>query len=103
MKACGCSESELAVADNSHVVSGEGSAELASEVLILSLCSLEVCVLAPGDVVVSVQVGDVERCLTERGYAKFTLTDRQDRELKRYPKGSDARRQFLYRLASAAR
>ena len=51
----------------------------------------------------AVQVGDVERCLTERGYAKFTLTDRQDRELKRYPKGSDARRQFLYRLASAAR
>lgn len=51
----------------------------------------------------ALQVGDVEQCLTQRGYTKFTLSDAQERTLKRYPKGSEARQQFLYRLATAER
>lgn len=54
------SESELAIADDSHEISREGSAEFSSKVWILSLGSLEVGIFASWDVVVSVQVGDVE-------------------------------------------
>lgn len=50
----------MTIANNSDKWSREGSAEFSSEVWVLSLGSLEVGILASGDVVVSVQVGDVE-------------------------------------------
>ncbi len=48
----------------------------------------------------AIQVGDVERCLTGKGYRKFTLTAGEAKMLKRYPRGSEARHHYLYTLAA---
>lgn len=45
-------------------------------------------------------VAVVEDCLRERGYVRFRLTDDQREALSRLDRGSDERREFLYRLAS---
>jgi len=42
----------------------------------------------------------VEDCLKERGYVQFRLTEDQREALSQLDKGSDARREFLYRLAA---
>ena len=42
----------------------------------------------------------VEDCLRERGYVQFRLTDEQREMLSHLDKGSEERREFLYRLAS---
>lgn len=47
--------------------------------------------------------GTVDQCLAQRGYLRFRLTPGQARDLARYRFGTDARRQFLYRLASDPR
>lgn len=44
-------------------------------------------------------VGDVERCLTDRGYSPFTLSKSQSKLLAKLPRGSDARRRYLYDLS----
>jgi hypothetical protein len=44
-------------------------------------------------------VGD---CLRERGYVQFRLTDDQRETLSHLDRGSEERREFLYRLASNA-
>ena len=44
----------------------------------------------------------VEDCLRERGYVQFRLTDEQREMLSRLDRGSDARREYLYSLASNA-
>ena len=41
-----------------------------------------------------------QQCLTQRGYSPFTLTGEQRRQLKHLKAGSDARRAYLYSLAS---
>jgi len=41
-----------------------------------------------------------EQCLTQRGYSRFRLSDDQRRRLKHLKAGSDARRAYLYSLAS---
>ncbi|HVU29930.1 MAG TPA: hypothetical protein VHE36_05965 [Sphingomicrobium sp.] len=41
----------------------------------------------------------VDRCLIERGYSKFRLTDDQRRRLTRLKFGSEKRREYLYSLA----
>lgn len=43
---------------------------------------------------------ELERCLTERGYAKFKLTKDQARRLKTLAPGSFERRKYLHELAS---
>jgi len=48
----------------------------------------------------AIQVGDVEQCLTGKGYRRFTLTRAEVKALSRYPRGSDARRQYLHSLAA---
>jgi hypothetical protein len=45
-------------------------------------------------------VGVVENCLRERGYVQFRLTDEQRETLSHLDRGSEERREFLYRLAS---
>jgi len=50
-----------------------------------------------------VQLGTVERCLTERGYVRFQLTADQRKRLAALPHGSDARRAYLHALASDAK
>lgn len=47
-------------------------------------------------------VGVVEDCLRERGYVQFRLTDEQREMLSHLSRGSEERREFLYRLASDA-
>jgi hypothetical protein len=47
-------------------------------------------------------VGVVEDCLRERGYVQFRLTDEQRETLSHLDRGSEERREFLYRLASNA-
>ena len=42
----------------------------------------------------------VEDCLRARGYVQFRLTDEQSEALSKLDKGSEERREFLYRLAS---
>ena len=44
--------------------------------------------------------GVLERCLMERGYVKFELTDAQYRQLRKLEVGSLERRQYLHSLAS---
>ena len=44
--------------------------------------------------------GVVEDCLRERGYVQFRLTDEQREMLSHLDRGSEERREFLYRLAS---
>ena len=41
-----------------------------------------------------------EECLAGRGYSKFALTDEQRKALSKLKDGSDARRAYLYSLAS---
>ena len=43
---------------------------------------------------------ELEGCLTERGYMKFELTDRQYRKLRKLDAGSLERRTYLHSLAS---
>jgi hypothetical protein len=45
-------------------------------------------------------VAVVEDCLRERGYVHFRLTDDQRETLSHLDRGSEERREFLYRLAS---
>jgi hypothetical protein len=47
-----------------------------------------------------IQVGEVERCLTERGYSKFLLTKDEQKQLSKFPLGSIDRHRFLHQLAS---
>ena len=44
----------------------------------------------------------VQDCLRERGYVEFRLTDEQREMLSHLDRGSEERREFLYRLASNA-
>jgi hypothetical protein len=44
--------------------------------------------------------GTVAQCLTQLGYHRFRLTDAQQRHLARLRRGSDARQQYLFSLAS---
>ncbi len=44
----------------------------------------------------AIQVGDVERCLTARGYRKFTLTKAEARKVASFDRGTDARRRYLF-------
>ena len=44
----------------------------------------------------------VEGCLKERGYVQFRLTDAQRETLSKLERGSEERREYLYRLASNA-
>jgi len=39
-------------------------------------------------------------CLVQRGYTEFNLTAEQRAELDKLPQGSDARRQYLYKLGT---
>ena len=48
----------------------------------------------------AIQVGDVERCLTDKGYRRVTLTRAEERTLARYPRGSEARHRYLHALAA---
>jgi hypothetical protein len=50
-----------------------------------------------------IQVGDVEICLTEKGYAPFQLSKAEASALRRYPAGSEERRSYLHALASRER
>lgn len=52
--------------------------------------------------VASVLNGTVAECLTKRGYVRFTLTEAQEKALKAYPAGTEARHHFLHALASDA-
>jgi len=45
-------------------------------------------------------VANDQQCLVQRGYSKFVLTDDQRRALHKLKDGSDARRAYLYNLAS---
>ena len=45
-------------------------------------------------------VSSDEQCLASRGYSKFVLTDQQRKALTRLKAGSDARRAYLYSLAT---
>lgn len=47
-----------------------------------------------------IQSEALARCLTERGYTRFRLTEEQARELRRLRRGSPERRAFLHRLGS---
>lgn len=47
--------------------------------------------------------GTVADCLTKRGYFRFTLTEAQEKALKAYPAGTEARHHFLHTLASDAK
>lgn len=42
----------------------------------------------------------LKSCLVKRGYTEFTLTDEQRSSLAKLPQGSDARREYLYRLGT---
>ena len=48
----------------------------------------------------TIQVGDVEECLTGKGYRKFTLTTDEQKALSQYPRGSEARHRYLHALAA---
>ena len=45
-------------------------------------------------------VSNAERCLIQRGYSKFRLTDEQRHRLRKLKFGSEERRTYLYRLAT---
>lgn len=47
-----------------------------------------------------IQVREVEQCLTERGYSKFSLTKGEQKQLAKFPSGSVDRQRFLHQLAS---
>jgi hypothetical protein len=42
----------------------------------------------------------LKSCLTSRGYTEFSLTREQRAELEKLPQGSDARRDYLYKLGT---
>ena len=48
----------------------------------------------------AIQVGDVERCLTDKGYRRVALTRAEEKTLARYPRGSEARHRYLHALAA---
>jgi hypothetical protein len=48
----------------------------------------------------AIQVGDVEQCLTGKGYRKFMLTTSEEKALRQYPRGSEARHRYLHTLAA---
>lgn len=45
----------------------------------------------------------VDKCLAAKGYVRFALKPEERRELEHLKPGSDARRTYLYKLASAVR
>lgn len=47
-------------------------------------------------------LANTDRCLVQRGYSKFRLTDEQRRGLRKLKLGSEERRAYLYRLATNA-
>lgn len=47
-----------------------------------------------------IQVGEVERCLTERGYSKFLLTKDEQKQLSKFSSGSIDRQRYLHQLSS---
>ncbi len=51
----------------------------------------------------AIQVNDVERCLTDRGYAPFTLSADEERQLRRYKAGSPERHRYMHGLAATQR
>jgi hypothetical protein len=53
--------------------------------------------------VAGVMNGTVAECLAKRGYVRFTLTEAQEKALKAYPAGTEARHHFLHALASDAK
>ncbi|WP_294309972.1 hypothetical protein [uncultured Sphingomonas sp.] len=48
----------------------------------------------------AIQLGDVERCLADKGYSRFQLSRSEVKTLKRYPRGSEARQRYLHTLAA---
>lgn len=48
----------------------------------------------------AIQVGDVDRCLSDRGYRRFTLTRAQEKILKTFPHGSQSRHRYMHSLAA---
>lgn len=48
----------------------------------------------------SIMQGNLDACLTERGYVKFELTDSQYKRLRKLEAGSLERREYLHSLAS---
>lgn len=46
------------------------------------------------------QLSATERCLTERGYTRFRLSNAQTNMLRRYAKGTPARHAYLHSVAS---
>jgi hypothetical protein len=48
----------------------------------------------------AIQLGDVERCLSDKGYSRFPLSRSEVKMLKRYPRGSEARHRYLHALAA---
>ena len=46
------------------------------------------------------RIDTLHSCLTERGYTEFDLTPEQRAELAKLPQGSDARREYLYKLGT---
>jgi hypothetical protein len=46
------------------------------------------------------KVEALHSCLVQRGYTEFNLTAEQRAELDKLPQGSDARRQYLYKLGT---
>ena len=52
------------------------------------------------DAIESLQQRTLDRCLANRGYRQFRLTDDQRQRLRRFDHGSDARRVYLHSLAA---
>ncbi|WP_294270753.1 hypothetical protein [uncultured Sphingomonas sp.] len=48
----------------------------------------------------AIQLGDVERCLADKGYSRFRLSRSEVKTLARYPRGSEARQRYLHTLAA---
>lgn len=48
----------------------------------------------------AIQLGDVERCLADKGYSRFRLSRSEMKTLASYPRGSEARHRYLYTLAA---
>ena len=46
------------------------------------------------------QIDTLRRCLVDRGYTEFPLTDEERTVLSTLPQGSDARRDYLYKLGT---
>lgn len=50
----------------------------------------------------AIMVGDVETCLTQRGYDRIQLSKAEQRTLQRLRHGTERRRRFLYDIAARA-